>query len=131
MDSLDAINLLKEYNLFEAAQSECRKQKIDETPYDMQGHNKVYCQFLDKKRLELRKKAEMIQKASCENQVAVNSQQRPHDDCFFNRFLFVKNGFCTACSLGNELDAIEAEMAKLSEASRVLKEAAEYDYTWR
>ena len=41
------------------------------------------------------------------------------------------NGFCNGCTLGKELDDIENEMRILSEASKVLKEAADYDNTWR
>lgn len=131
MNSLDAINLLKKYNLYEEAQRECRRQKLDEAPYDMQWHNEVYCHFLDKKRVELRDLADKKQKCLCRNSDAVKLQNRAHEDCFFNRISFSANGFCNGCTLGKELDDIENEMRILSEASKVLKEAADYDNTWR
>lgn len=48
MDVVDAINLLKKYNLYDKAECECKRRKISEMPYDMQGHHDVYCQFLSK-----------------------------------------------------------------------------------
>lgn len=131
MDSIDAINLLKKYNLYEEAQNECRRKKLDKAPYDMQGHNEVYCFFLNKKWVELRDLDEKKKKCSCSNLDAVKFQNRAHEDCFFNRISFLKDGLCNECTLGKELDDIEKEMKKLSEATRVLKEAADYDYTWR
>lgn len=131
MNSLDAINLLKKYNLYEEAQCECRRLKLDKAPYDMMGHNKVYCQFLNKKWVELRDLSSKKQKNSCGNTDALESQKSIHDDCFFNRIAFAKNGFCKECSLGKELDEIETEMRALSEASKVLEAAAEHDYMWR
>ena len=46
MDVMDAINLLKKYNIYDDAKNECRRLKIDEAPYDMQGHHDVYCRYL-------------------------------------------------------------------------------------
>lgn len=131
MNSLDAINLLKKYDLYEAAQNECRRLKLASAPYDMMGHNKVYCQFLDNKWVELRKLADKKMKCKCFNLDAMKSQNSAHDDCFFNRLTFKKSGSCEGCSLAGELDSIETEMNHLSEASKVLKKAAEDDYTWR
>ena len=37
MDVMEAIDLLKKYELYNSAQNECKRRKIDEAPYDMKA----------------------------------------------------------------------------------------------
>lgn len=126
----DAFGLLDKYNLRERADRECILKKLDKAPYDMLGHHKVYCSLLDEKLREIRDLSLKKQKEQkhCNNMKAVKANNSLHEDCFFNRLTFNKNGACDECTLGIELAALDKEMNDLSEASKLLKEDAEEDY---
>ena len=128
---IDSFEILKKYNLYEEAKKECERQKIENAPYDMQGHNNIYCGFLDKKWREIRDVKLKKQECRCTNQDAVISENSPHDICVFNRDAFAKKGLCKSCELGKELDILESELNELSCASKALEEAAERDYYLR
>lgn len=66
MDVMEAISLLKKYNLYDSAQVECKNKKISTAPYDMQGHHDIYCKYLSKNgsNLEIRKLSFKILNAS-------------------------------------------------------------------
>lgn len=131
MDVADAFKVMEEYDLLKEAKLECKRKKLDEAPYDMKGHYEIFGKFLDKKRKELYDISQKRQESMCVNDEAVKSQNCVHKDCFFNRLFFKSAGFCKECSLGKELDALETKMNTLSEASKALKEAADYDDMWR
>ena len=46
MDTVQAIEVMKREHIYDRAEAECIRRKLDEYPYDMCGHNKVYCQFI-------------------------------------------------------------------------------------
>ena len=131
MNTLDAMALLKKYELYEKAKSECRRLKLDEAPYDMQGHNRVFQQFLDSKREELTGLREKKQKCKCDNMIAIKSQGIENSTCLMNKTLFEDKGLCKSCPLKAEVDALTSEINALREASKALQKAAEYDYIWR
>ena len=58
MDVIDAIGLLKDYRLYDDAQNECRRKKIDNAPYDMKGHHEVYIFLSIKKIRRIKQKQE-------------------------------------------------------------------------
>ena len=53
MNVVEAISLLKKYNLYEDAEAECNRLKITKAPYDMQGFHNVYCDFLSKQSVKI------------------------------------------------------------------------------
>ena len=133
MDVMDAINLLKKYRLYDDAQIECKRKKIDEAPYDMKGHHEIYCSYLSKKWVELRDKRDKLQKIKCFEFDNIPDSQKPvHDDCFFVG-LSCTNDYCkTKCKYYAEnIAGLVQEMNELVEAEKVLKEAAEHDYWLR
>ena len=131
LNTLDAIDLLKRYGLYEKAKSECRRLKLDEAPYDMQGHNRVFQQFLDMKQEELTGLREKKQKCKCNSVIAIKSQSIENSTCLMNKTLFDDKGFCESCLLKAEVDDLTFEINALREASKALQKAAEYDYIWR
>lgn len=132
MTVIDAINLLKKYGLYDEAQAECKRKKIDEAPYDMKGHHEIYCSYLSKKWVELRDKRNKLLKVKCSEFDNIPDSPKPvHDDCFFVGNCCTKDYCKTKCKYYAEnLSGLVQEMNELSEAEKVLKEEAEYDY-WR
>lgn len=133
MDVIDAIDLLKKYGLYNAAQNECKRKKIDEAPYDMKGHHEVYCSYLLQKRVELRDKRDKLQKVKCFEFDNIPDSLKPvHDDCFFVG-LSCKENYCkTKCKYYQEnIAELVQEINEISQAEKILKEAAERDYWLR
>ena len=129
MDVGKAFELLDKYNLRKEAELECKRRKIDNAPYDMQGHNKVYCAFLSKQWIKLRDKLVDLQKIDCEYWDNIPEEIKPlHKECEFARYALSKKNICCRCDYNVKLQEIEQEMYELSEAQRALKDAAERDY---
>ena len=133
MDVMDAIDLLKKYRLYDDAQNECKRKKIDEAPYDMKGHHEVYCSYLSKKWVELRDKRDKLLKVKCFEFDKIPDNPKPvHNDCFFVGVSCTKDYCKTECKYYQEnIAELVQAMNELSEAGKVLKEAAERDYWLR
>lgn len=136
MNVADVIELLKEYNMYDEAQNECRRKKVDRAPYDMRGHHEIYGRYLSKKWNELRDKRDSLLKIKCLelNNISNNStpiQATPiQEECFFVGVYCTKNYCRTQCKYYKEnLEKLIQEMNKISEAEQVLKEAVERDET--
>ena len=83
MNVIDAINILKKYGRYNDAQNECKRKKIDEAPYDMQGHHKIYCCYLFQIWSELRNKKETLLKVKCsEFDNIPDNLKLVHGDCY-------------------------------------------------
>lgn len=131
MDVLEAINLLKKYNLYDEAEAECRRRKIDKAPYDMQGHHEVYCKYLSKKWVELRDKKLELQKVKCKEWDNIPKEKKPaHDVCMFVE-MSLRNECCSKCEYYKTIKELQGEMKTLTDAEKCLKAAADYDSTWR
>ena len=128
MDVMDAINLLKKYDLYDDAKSECRRKKGDTAPYDMMGHHDIYCSLLSKKWVEIRNKVEQLQKAKCTEWEHLPNKPL-HDDCNFV-YICLHNSYCEEkCEFYlKTLKPLMQEMEQLTEAQQVLKDAAIKDY---
>lgn len=133
MDVLDAINLLKKYRVYDDAKSECMRKKIDKAPYDMQGHHEVYCHYLSKKWVELRDKRENLLKIKCvEWDNIPDNMKSSHDDCYFVGVCCSKDYCKTKCKYYRDnIAGLEHELEELSEAQKVLREAADRDFWLR
>lgn len=133
MDVMDAINLLKKYNIYDDAKNECRRLKIDEAPYDMQGHHDVYCRYLSKQWVKFKNEKELLQKIKCIEWDNISDTPKPaHDICWFVNSSSSKSICKNHCKYYIEKIApIEDAMAELSEAQRVLKEVAQKDFYLR
>lgn len=133
MDVMDAINLLKKYNMYNDAEIECKRLKIDKAPYDMQGYHEVYCRYLSKKWVEIRNKKEMLQKVKCHEWDNIMENSKPaHDDCFFVNISLSQSICKKLCKYYQDnIEPLEQAMAELSEAQKVLKEAAQKDFYLR
>mgnify|MGYP007029453000 FL=1 len=131
MDVLETINLLKKYNLYDEAEAECRRRKIDKAPYDMQGHHEVYCKYLSKKWVELRDKKSELQKVKCKEWDNIPEEKKPaHDVCMFVE-MSLRNECCSKCEYYKTIKELQGEMKTLTDAEKCLKAAADYDFTWR
>lgn len=130
MDVMDAINLLKKYNMYDAAQAECKRKKISDAPYNMQGHHDVYCSYLSKKWIEFRDTKTKLQNEKCKEWANISGALKPvHDDCFFVETSLRKKYCETNCKYYiNEIEPLYNAMEELSEAQNVLKDAAQRDY---
>lgn len=133
MDVLDAINLLKKYQMYDDAESECRRKKIDKAPYDMQGHHEVYCHYLSKKWVELRDKRDNLLKVKCvEWNNIPDNMKSSHYDCYFVGVCCSKDYCKTKCNYYRDnIAELEHELEELSEAQKVLREAAKRDFGLR
>ncbi len=131
MNVMEAINLLKKYNLYEKAKSQCKREKISEAPYDMQGHHEVYCRYLSEKRIEIRNREAKLQKIKCKEWNNISEDKKPlHDSCMFVE-LSLKNEYCSKCNHYKIIQELEQEMEILLAAQRCLEDAADYDAIWR
>ena len=130
MDVKDAIDLLREYGLYDDAQNECKRKKIDKAPYDMKGHHEVYCSYLFKKWVEIRDKRNSLLKVKCFEFDNIPDNPKPvHDDCFFVGVGCTKDYCKTKCKYYQEnIAVLVQEMNELSEAQTVLKDASERDF---
>lgn len=133
MDVMDAINLLKTYGLYDKAQSECKQKKIDNSPYDMQGHHEVYCSYLSKKWVELRNERDKALKNKCSEIINIPEELKPaHDDCSFAIYSRMKDYCEKKCKYYHEkVLPLTLKMNELSEAIKVLNDAADQDYWLR
>lgn len=133
MDVMDAINLLKKYGLYNDAQNECKRRKIDEAPYDMKGHFEVYCSYLSQKWIELRDKRDTLLKVKCFEFNDIPDNPKPvHDECYFVGGCCTKDYCKTECKYYQEnIAALVQEMNEIEEAEKVLKAEAERDYWLR
>lgn len=129
MDVMDAVNLLKKYELLEKAERECLQKKIDKSPYDMVGHHNIYCNCLNSKWKELRDKKQQLQKIKCKEWDNIPQKSKPiHDACEFAQYT-ISNYCKTICKFyKDEIEVIENAMKELNEAKSVLKKAAETDF---
>ena len=105
MDITEAYAILDKHNLRTKADVLCRKKKLSEIPYDAIGHNKIYCDILGEKWIELRNQLNARLKAL---KLTILSDT---DDAEINR--------------------LKQEMNEIHHAQSVLKEAAEKDYWLR
>ena len=130
MDVIEAINLLKKYNLYERAENECNRLKLDKAPYDMIGHHKVYCQFLNQKWVELRKKRDVLQKLECMELENIEATSKPmHKECYFVCVSLLEKHCKLKCQYYEEkIVPLEQELEELSQAEITLKKAAEKDF---
>lgn len=131
MDVMDAINLLKTYGLYNKAQSECKQKKIDNSPYDMQGHHEVYCSYLSKKWVQLRNERDKVHK--CSELVNILEEVKPaHDVCSFAIYSRMKDYFEKKCKYYHgKVLPLTRKMNEQSEAIKVLNGAADQDYWLR
>lgn len=129
MDVKKAFELLDKYNIRNEAEQECKRRKIDSAPYDMIGHNKVYCEFLNREWKNLRDELALLQKERCILYDSLNKEIKlVHDSCDFARYSLSERGICEMCTYNEQLVKIEAEMKKLSDAEKALHDAAEKDF---
>jgi len=105
MDIGKALALLDKYNLKDKAKRECKKRKIEEVPYDLQGHHKVYSDLLQSVYYELRDKRDSRLK-----KLGLSTIDKTED---------------------SDINNWNREMEDISDAQRVLKETADYDYSHR
>lgn len=105
MDISGAFNLLERYNLKEEAKYECKERKIDEAPYDMAGHHKVYSELLGREWLKLRDKRDARL-----NELQINIIDKCDDE---------------------KLKCIIDAMKEIEEAQDVFKKVADNDYSLR
>ncbi|EJE7236439.1 hypothetical protein FC820_06640 [Clostridium sporogenes] len=132
MDIERAFELLDKYNLRNEAELECKRRKIDTVPYDMQGHNKVYIEFLSKQWVKFRDQLLGLQNIGCKCWDTIPEKIKPlHNECNFARYSLAKNNICCRYDYNIKLIEIEQEMYELSEAQKALKDATERDYYLR
>lgn len=133
MDVMDAISLLKKYNLYDSAQVECKNKKISTAPYDMQGHHDIYCKYLSKKWVEFRDKKIKFQEIKCKYLDVIPSGHKPaHDKCSFVEVTLFKELCSKSCEYyRDEIKPLYDAMNELREAESVLKDAAQRDYWLR
>lgn len=105
MDITEVFALIDEYKLRDKVKNECKKRKIDEVPYDMQGYHEVCSDLLQEVWLELRRKRDFRLK---ELKLSVIDKT---DDPEINR--------------------LNKAMKEISDAQKTLKEVADYDYANR
>lgn len=128
MNGGEAFDMLDKYNLRQDADRECKRRKLDEAPYDMMGHNKVYSEFLIKKWREIRDRVAEKQKSHCLKWEGLQQEKPSHEDCYFVRQSLKMKGICDDCELGKVLDKLEKEMRQLSDGAKALEDAARHDY---
>lgn len=129
MDVMDVINILKKYNMYDKAQAECKRKKINEAPYDMQGYHDVYCSYLSKKWEELRDKKVELQNIKCKEWGNIPDEIKPiHDDCCF-ALTPLKDKYCKyKCKYyNNDIEKLDSAMKELGDAEKVLKDVAQHD----
>mgnify|MGYP004459356155 CR=1 FL=1 len=133
MNVIDAINILKKYERYNDAQNECKRKKIDEAPYDMQGHHKIYCRYLSQIWGELRNKKETLLKVKCSEFDNIPDNPKPvHSDCYSVSLGCTREYCKTKCKYYQEnIAPLVQEMNEICEAEKVLKETAERDYQLR
>lgn len=130
MDVIGVIELLKKYKMFDDAQNECKRRKIDEAPYDMKGHHEVYCSYLSQKRVELQHKRDDLRKVKCVEYDNIPDNLKPvHDDCFFVGMCCTKDYCETECTYYQQnIAPLDQEISEIAEAEKVLKEEGERDF---
>lgn len=133
MNVVDAISLLKKYNLSEDAEAERKRLKITKAPYDMQGLHNVYCDLLSKQSVKISNQIRALRNIKCLEWENVEDDSRPvHDDCFFAYMSLAKNYCTTKCVYYREkIKPLEQELEELEQAEKVLKEAAQRDFYMR
>ncbi|MFR0047467.1 MAG: hypothetical protein ACLRWO_13175 [Clostridium butyricum] len=132
MDVMDSINILKKYNMYDLAKVECKRRKIDESPYDMQGHHDVYCEFLSKKWVEIRNEKIKLQKITCKKWGVIPNDIKPrHNSCDL-AVISLADRYCKVnCEYYSKIKKLQDDMKELQEAQNVLKDEAEYDFYHR
>ena len=125
MNVVDAISLLKKYNLSEDAEAERKRLKITKAPYDMQGLHNVYCDLLSKQSVKISNQIRALRNIKCLEWENVEDDSRPvHDDCFFAYMSLAKNYCTTKCVYyRDKIKPLEQELEELEQAEKVLKEA--------
>ena len=133
MNVVEAISLLKKYNLYEDAEAECNRLKITKAPYDMQGFHNVYCDFLSKQSVKINNQIRALRNIKCLEWENVEDDSRPvHADCSFAYISLEKNYCKTKCVYYREQIApLEQELEELVQAEKELKEAAQRDFCMR
>ncbi|MCD7805834.1 MAG: hypothetical protein LUH19_00660 [Lachnospiraceae bacterium] len=127
MNTIEAINILEEYGLREKAEAECKRKKLDKVPYDMMGHHKVYCQFLNDKCTEIKLRCDDMKKVRCLKWDEVIGKP-DYEDCAYAFIDLKKRGVCSNCELGKEIEEKSKEMDRLNEAIETLRKVAIHDY---
>lgn len=130
MDVMDAVNLLKKYGLYNAAEAECKDKKLSNIPYDMIGHHKIYCSYLQKKVNEYRMEMNKVKEKTCIKWSEIPIEKKPaHDVCSFVEPV-LKNTFCKDCCkvFSSSIIPISLKIQELNEAQDVLMSASEKDY---
>ena len=82
MNVVDAISLLKKYNLSEDAEAERKRLKITKAPYDMQGLHNVYCDLLSKQSVKISNQIRALRNIKClewENVCLLYTSPSPRD----------------------------------------------------
>lgn len=129
MDIMDAIDLMKHFGIYNEAKRECEIKRIDKSPYDMQGHHRIYCSHLDKKWVQLRNRRDELQNIKCKEWDNLALQGRPlHDDCKFAYYSITDYCQNNCMFYKDIIKKLEDEMVQVKEASNLLKKAAEEDY---
>lgn len=105
MDIGKVVALLDKYNLKDKAEYECKKQKIEEVPYDMQGHHKVYSDLLQSVYCELKDKRDSRLK-----KLGLSTIDKTED---------------------SDINNWNREMEDILDAQIILKKTADYDYSHR
>lgn len=105
MDITEAFALLDKYSLRDKAKIECKRRKIDEAPYDMQGHHEVYSDLLQEVWIELRNKRDCRLK-----ELGLSVIDKTDDQ---------------------EINRLNGDMRDIADAQKVLKAVADYDYAHR
>lgn len=132
MDVLDAINLLKKYNKYDEAESECKRKKVSTAPYDMKGHHEIYCSYLSKIWRGFRDQLEKAQKRECVEWNNLPCPKPLHNNCAFISVGSLKNHCKNNCTYYLQtIKPLEDKMLELSEAQEVLKDAADKDEALR
>lgn len=133
MNVIDAVDILKKYGLYDAAEAEIRNKRINKTPYDMQGHHTVYIKYLFHKWVELRDERDKLLKVKCINYDIISVDSKPaHDDCSYISAYCTKDCCKTHCTYYKDKIAVYCQkMDELDEAQNVLQEASDRDYQSR
>lgn len=130
MDVMDAVNLLKKYGVYNAAKAECENKKLSDIPYDMMGHHKIYCRYLQKLANEFREEMNKVKENSCVKWSEIPQNEKPaHNVCSFIETV-LKDTLCKDnCKVYNlQIMPISLKIKELNEAQDVLISAGEKDY---
>ena len=126
---MDKKSILTKYGLWEKAQNEIQKRKIDKVPYDMEGRNNVYCELLGGELIKRKQKKEKLLNAKCvELENLPPDMKKAGDDCSVVG-VNCSGAYCrTECAFYKDHVAeLDKEIKELSDAIDHLQKASGKD----